>query len=128
MKQPDPLRVDFHLLDRQIVDLDGELIGKVDDVELGVEADGTLTVRALLVGLLVLGERVGGIVGRGLRALASNPHRPAIPLRVPYEVVDTVGSEITLTVRRDDLPDPPLEAWLRGHLIDRIPGADRESE
>jgi sporulation protein YlmC with PRC-barrel domain len=128
MKQPDPLRVDFHLLDRQLVDSDGELVGKVDDVELGVEADGTLTVRALLVGLGVLGERVGGTVGRGLIALASLPHRQVIPLRVPYEVVDTVGSEITLTVRRDDLPDPPLEAWLHDHLIDRIPGADRESE
>ena len=34
--QPDPLRVDFHLLDRQIVDADGEPVGKVDDVELTV--------------------------------------------------------------------------------------------
>ena len=65
--QPDPLRVDFHLLDRQIVDIDGEPVGKVDDVELTLDpATGRLRVTALLSGQQVLGERIGGRVGGSL--------------------------------------------------------------
>ena len=57
--QPDPLRIDFHLLDRQIVDAAGEPVGKVDDVELTLNpATGRLQVTALLSGQQVLGERI----------------------------------------------------------------------
>jgi hypothetical protein len=34
-----------------------------------------------------------------------------------------VDSAVHLSVSRRQLPDAPLEAWLRTHLIDRIPGA-----
>jgi hypothetical protein len=58
------------------------------------------------------------------RRLSPRPDPP--PLRISYDQVDTVGSEITLRVKRDLLAEPPLETWLRRHLIDRIPGADHE--
>ena len=40
-----------------------------------------------------------------------------------YEITMAVN----LSVRRELLPEPPLESWLRRHLIDRIPGAGHES-
>ena len=126
IEQPDPVRVDFHLLDRQIVDRDGALVGNVDDVELSSD----LRVVALLVGQRVLGERLGGVTGRWMAALArrlsATPDTP--PLRIPYDLVDTVASEITLSVRADMLTTPPLETWLREHLIDKIPGASHAEE
>jgi sporulation protein YlmC with PRC-barrel domain len=123
-RQPDPLRIDFHLLDRQIVDRDGRLVGNVDDLEFTENPDGAPRVTAILVGQIPLGERIGGRVGRWMAALGRQlADRDYEPIRIPYNLVDTVGSEITLMVRADQLPEPPLETWLRRHLIERIPGA-----
>jgi sporulation protein YlmC with PRC-barrel domain len=119
----------FELLDRQIVDRDGQPIGKVDDIELAVGDDGAWYVVALLVGQQALGRRIGGWLGRWItdtaRRLAPTPD--ASPMRIPYDLVGQVDSAVNLSVRRDLLPDPPLEKWLREHLVGRIPGASHES-
>ncbi|SEF37398.1 hypothetical protein SAMN05421837_113228 [Amycolatopsis pretoriensis] len=125
MTTPDPLRIDFHLLDRQILDLAGAKVGKVDDVELAVGEDGRLGVVALLAGQVALGRRIGGRFGHWLAAVATRlraEETPA-PLRIPFEHVTEVGSHITLSLRGEVLSEPPLETWLRDHLIGRIPGA-----
>jgi sporulation protein YlmC with PRC-barrel domain len=121
--------IGFHLLDRQIVDRDGEPVGKVDDVELTYGEGGDLYVTALLIGQQALGDRIGGTLGRWIigtaRRLSPTPDRP--PIRIGMDLVADIGSAITLTVSRELLPDPPLETWLRDHLIGRIPGARHES-
>lgn len=121
-----PLHLDFHLLDRQIVDRDGLLVGNVDDVEL----DADLRVVALLVGQLALGDRIGGWVGGLMSAVARRlaPQAQPKPMRIPYERVAEVGSEVRLDIALADLGDLPLEAWLREHLVQRIPGADHAGE
>jgi len=119
----------FELLDRQIVDRDGEPVGKVDDIELTTGADGVPYVSALLVGQQALGRRIGGWLGRLIentaRRLAPTPD--AAPIRIPYDLVSRVDSAVNLSVHRELLADPPLETWLRDHLIGRIPGASHES-
>jgi sporulation protein YlmC with PRC-barrel domain len=119
----------FHLLDRQILDRDGRPVGKVDDIELGRTEAGTPYVTALLVGQQALGDRIGGVLGRWMagaaRRLAPEPGRG--PTRIDYHLVARVDSAVNLAISRDELPDAPLEAWLRRHLIDRIPGADDAS-
>jgi sporulation protein YlmC with PRC-barrel domain len=119
----------FDLLDRQVLDRDGHPVGKVDDLELARTGDGAWYVAALLVGQQALGRRIGGWLG-GLIAniahrlsTAADPH----PTRVPYDLVDAVNSAVHLSVRRELLPDAPLEDWLRDHLIARIPGARHAS-
>jgi sporulation protein YlmC with PRC-barrel domain len=116
----------FELLDRQIVDLDGALVGKVDDVELALDEDGTPYVVALLVGPLALGPRLGGFLGRFIAGLAELLHtgeRPG-PIRIAYDHVARVGSAVDLSIRRELLPEPALETWLREHVICKIPGAE----
>jgi sporulation protein YlmC with PRC-barrel domain len=121
--------IGFDLLDRQIVDRDGEPVGKVDDVELTYDTDGTARVTALLLGQEVLGDRIGGVLGRCIagtaRRLSGTYDRP--PQRISMSLVAAITSAITLSVKRELLPDPPLETWLRDHLIARIPGAGHES-
>jgi len=121
--------IGFDLLDRQIVDRDGEPVGKVDDVELTHSPDGSLHVTALLLGQEVLGERIGGRLGRTIaaaaRRLSGEGGRP--PQRIPMELIADIDNTVTLSVKRELLPDPPLEAWLRDHLITRIPGNRHES-
>ncbi|OXM65146.1 MULTISPECIES: PRC-barrel domain-containing protein [Amycolatopsis] len=122
--RPDPLRVEFHLLDRQIVDVDGHPVGKVDDVELARNPDGTYRITALLVGQHVLGERIGGLLGKVLCTLAARlGGGRAEPLRITYDHVKQVSSDVTLSLRAEVLEVPPLEKWLRDKLIARIPGA-----
>jgi sporulation protein YlmC with PRC-barrel domain len=123
---PNPLRIDFHLLDRQIVDRDGNPVGKVDDIELTTDPHtGQVRVTALLSGQRILGDRIGGRLGRWMATsahrLAAADHTP--PLRIDITVVHEIGSAITLSIRRELLAAPPLETWLTDHLITRIPGA-----
>ncbi|MFD9737336.1 hypothetical protein [Umezawaea sp. NPDC059074] len=122
---PDPLRIDFHLLDRQILDVHGDLVGKVDDVELDVDAHGVPTVVALLSGQRALGRRIGGALGRWMVSVATRLHGPEArpPLRIAFDHVATIGSAVELSIARDLLDTPPLETWLRDKLIGRIPGA-----
>jgi sporulation protein YlmC with PRC-barrel domain len=121
--------IGFDLLDRQILDSDGQPVGKVDDVELDVDGDGTPYVTTLLVGQQALGDRIGGTLGRWIagtaRRLSPDYHRG--PTRISYDLVAAVNSAVNLSVRRELLPDPALETWLRDHLIDRIPGASDAS-
>jgi sporulation protein YlmC with PRC-barrel domain len=117
--------IGFDLLDRQILDRDGEPVGKVDDVELDVDADGTPYVAALLVGQQALGQRIGGRLGGWIAGTARrlSPDYDRGPIRIPYDLVSELNSAVNLSVHRELLPDPPLETWLRDHLIGRIPGA-----
>jgi sporulation protein YlmC with PRC-barrel domain len=117
--------IGLDLLDRQILDCDGQPVGKVDDVELDVDAAGTPYVAALLVGQQALGDRIGGRLGRWIAGTARrlSPDYDRGPIRIPYDLVAELTSAVNLSVRRELLPDPPLEMWLRDHLIGRIPGA-----
>ena len=127
-----PILIGFDLLDRQILDLAGEAVGKVDDIELTLDPDGTPRIAALLVGPQALGRRLGGRLGHWISTIAGTLH-PAEhpdPLRIPWQVVAErdhpveSDSAVRLTVRRELLTEPALEVWLREHLIARIPGAD----
>ena len=118
--------IGYDLLDRQILDRDGEPVGKVDDVELTQDrSTGRLQVTALLSGQQVLGNRIGGRLGSILAGVARRLHpveKPP-PLRIDLTHVASIGSAVVLTIHRDTLPTPPLEDWLGVHIIDKIPGA-----
>jgi sporulation protein YlmC with PRC-barrel domain len=116
--------IGFDLLDRQILDSDGEPVGKVDDVELDRGPDGALRVAALLVGQQALGDRIGGRLGQWIAGPARrlSPEQRG-PIRISFDLVAEINSAVNLSVRRELLPDPPLETWLREHLVGRLPGA-----
>lgn len=118
----------LELLDRQILDRDGEPVGKVDDVELGYDDDGTPYVAALLVGQQALGRRIGGRLGHWMTTSAERLSRTAqpAPIRIPWDLVREAGSAIDLSVPRELLVDPPLEPWLGDHVIGPIPGSSRD--
>jgi sporulation protein YlmC with PRC-barrel domain len=126
----EPFDLRLRLLDRQVVDPDGGLICKVDDVELTAAADGTYVVTALLAGPLALGPRLPGRLGRWCVALArrwSTEADPA-PRRIPFERVVEIGSAITLDGSRQEWSIASAEDWVREHVIDRIPGSAHAGE
>jgi hypothetical protein len=119
--------LDLHLqmLDRQIVDGDGRLAGKVDDLELEVAPSGAVYVSAVLTGPIALGARFGGRTGRWLTLLAQrlggNAGRP--PTRVPMSHVTEIGSAITVDGSAADLGLAEGERWFADRIVGRLPGA-----
>ena len=116
----------LQLLDRQLVDSDGRLAGKVDDLELTFpDGGGPPLVTAILAGPGVLSRRVGGRLGAWLEGVANRLRDgdDTEPARVPFGVVKAIGSGIDLHVARAELETYRLEAWTRDHLIGKLPGA-----
>jgi sporulation protein YlmC with PRC-barrel domain len=112
------LDAQLHLMDRQVLDIDGVPVTTVDDLELsGPELDEELppgtpppVVTALLTGP-VLGTRIFG--GR--------PPSDRL-IRIPWKDVADVGVVIRLGVRGENLDASWVERWVRDKIIARIPG------
>lgn len=115
------------LLDRQILDVNGEAVGKVDDVELTEPPEGGPPVlTALLCGPTALGPRIGGRLGRWWTATGRRlrPVDDEYPNRIPISQVECVDrTQVRLTVSRDVLDADRFRDWTRDHIIGRIPGA-----
>jgi sporulation protein YlmC with PRC-barrel domain len=96
----------LHLLDRQILDCNGEMLGKVDDVELLDTSDG-LTIAAVLTGPAAWWNRLGGKVGgvltdRWRRMRISEPDREW-PWGIDFDDVERLDSALHLSVPREGL-------------------------
>jgi sporulation protein YlmC with PRC-barrel domain len=99
-----PIDGALHLLDRQVLDSDGRMLGKVDDIELTRQDDG-LAITALLTGTAALLERLGGkhgnlLVTRWEQLRVAEPHR-ARPWRIEVDKIGHLDSAVHLSVPRD---------------------------
>lgn len=117
------------LLDRQIVDKDDELVGKVDDVELSDPGDGVPRVVALLLGPQAYGQRLGGRLGTWIASSGARLAGTGLPIRIPIEVVEEIDVSLKLRIAAADVDRVGrLDDWLEEHFIGRIPGAGRATE
>ena len=113
------LDAQLHLLDRQVLDVDGVPMAVVDDLELSEAPVGEEipigtpppVITALLSGP-VLGTRIFG--GRPPDSRME---------RTPWAAVADVGVVIKLAVRQETSDVAWTERWVRDHIIGRIPGA-----
>lgn len=121
----DTFRIGFTVLDRQIVDRDGQPVGKVDDIEFSWEEGSSPTMTALLTDSAALGPRLSGRLGRLWRTTLRRL-RPSEQEPVRIGVGDVVEFSPTTHL---SVPAPEgsqaLEGWLERHFIGRIPGAGR---
>jgi sporulation protein YlmC with PRC-barrel domain len=109
----------LELLDRQLLDTEGRMLGKVDDVEL-TQTDQGLTVTALLTGPVALLHRLGGSLGNELatkyvqlRPAETNRSRP---WRIPMNLVERLDSAIHLGVDRNETVLRDIETFRLGTL------------
>jgi sporulation protein YlmC with PRC-barrel domain len=108
----------LHLLDRQVLDVDGVPVTTVDDLEVepmdgsATDPPGQRTTRltAILTGP-VLATRVFG--GRPPRSRW---------VRIPWALVTDVGTALRLGSPGAALDATWTERWVRDHVIARIPG------
>lgn len=104
----------LHLLDRLVLDRDGEPVTTVSDAE--IDLDGTPRVTRLLAGA-VLGTRIFG---------GTAP--PSRWDRIDWRDVTDVGTTVRLSVLSDDLTVTWPERWIRDRIIARIPGGRHAPE
>ena len=117
--------IDAHLelLDRQILDSDGYLVGKVDDVELEQRDDGRIYVTGLLTGPGALGPRFRGALGTIVASTWSRLSGLSEPRRIDWSQVAAVETAIRLAVSRDTAAVDGFEVWMRDRIIAAIPGS-----
>jgi hypothetical protein len=124
------LHAALHLLDRQLRARDGELCGKVDDVELGRTDAGTWYVTAMETGagrlLYRLRRRRSGT---WLTKLVTHIERSELedPSRIPYDRVSDIGVTVDLALDADDLATFAVERWTRDHVVGHIPGSRHDA-
>jgi hypothetical protein len=114
----------LHLLDRQLLDDNGDPVGIVDDVVLtGIELDREIPagedvprVSGLLSGKVVVNRIVGG----------TPP--PSRLQEIPWELVASIGVVVTLRPSDVTFDASWLEGWLRNYVIKHIPGGRHAAE
>jgi hypothetical protein len=121
------LDVAMSVLDRLVVDIKGEPLGRVDDIEFTeLEPGRPPRITALLCGPLALGPRldhkwgdVWAAIGRRLRGTASDE-----PARIPWALVeDLAPGEVRLGITAAEAMTMALETWTEEHVIGLIPGS-----
>jgi sporulation protein YlmC with PRC-barrel domain len=109
----------FELLDRQLLDDEGRMLGKVDDVEL-TQTDEGLTVTAVLSGQVALLHRLGGRLGNQLATkyvlLRPSEKDRSRPWRIPMADVARLDSALHLRGHRDGSLRRDRETYRLGTL------------
>ena len=131
--KPRELLAGLHLIDHQILDCDGWMAGKVDDLELELASEDDPgaeppVVTAILSGAGALAGRLQGRLGAWLESLDSRLSAETTPSRIPFELVTDLGSHVTVGVGRDDLETNRGERWACETIVNHIPGAGHAPE
>ena len=114
----------LHLLDRQLLDAQGDPVGIVDDLELSgvefgqdvVEGAQAPQVAALLSGRVVATRIFGGAPPRSLLQ------------EIPWKLVAAVGVVVKLKQTDVTFDVNWVERWLRDHIMRHIPGGRHAAE
>jgi hypothetical protein len=127
----------LQLLDRQLVDRDGKLCGKVDDLELVIPDDAPTEghvaapyVSVILSGPAALAGRTKGLLSRWLLAMQRrlHPDEDPQPARLFFGLVSHLDTDVHLGLGREDVEADRFERWVRDNVIAKIPGADHAAE
>jgi hypothetical protein len=111
------------ILDEQLVDEDGQPIGKADGILMELPPDGPPRLLAIEVGLPVLGYRLLPAFGRALERLNRWMGFPRDGCaRLPLAGIEVRATEIRVPVEAAATGALSWERWIRRHVIDRLPG------
>ncbi len=127
----DTVLIGLEVLDRQLIDCDGRLCGKVDDLVLEAPSDHAYgrapIVTHILAGPGALGDRLHGWMGRIARTMwrRINPDVKTPSIQLPWSVVAKADREVHLTIASQDVGLEGVEEWVSSKVISRIPGAEK---
>ncbi|HEX3526734.1 MAG TPA: hypothetical protein VH988_06680 [Thermoanaerobaculia bacterium] len=112
------------VLDKQLVDREGEEMGRVDGVILEIRPDGPPRIEAFELGFVVLARRIHPRVESWLNWLRARwSVRKTARYRIPWAKVQEIREgEIQVDLRAQETPAYDWEIWLRRNVIRHLPG------
>jgi sporulation protein YlmC with PRC-barrel domain len=111
-------------LDKQLVDLNGRHMGRVDGIVIEIEGDGQPRVSFVEVGVVTQASRLNTALGRwAARAARRWGRAGGDPYRIPWSEITATGVNVTAGVEAEKTPAFAWERWLRAKIVGRIPGA-----
>ena len=115
------------VLDKQLLDRDGEEMGRVDGVILELRPNDPPRVDALELGFVVLAHHIHPRVESWLNWLRSRwTVRRTARYHIPWSKVQEIHERgISVDVRVQDTPAFDWESWLRRHVIRHLPGSGK---
>jgi sporulation protein YlmC with PRC-barrel domain len=108
------------VLDQEVIDRDGNPMGKVDGIVLRLETGGPARVDSLRVGGTTLLWRLHAGLARWMeRRLGGEGH----VTRIPWAKVLKIGIDVKVDVVAEESPAYHWERWVRERIVRRIPGS-----
>jgi len=118
------IRLIAEVLDKQVVDTNGDNAGKVDGMILEVRDGAPPRVVAIEVSPITLLARFNRRLATWYaKRDARLGHGRGTPFRIPWENIQRSKLSILIDSAVDDTPINALEDWLRAKIVDRIPGS-----
>jgi hypothetical protein len=101
------------------------MAGKVDDLGIEFRSEGASPiVTEILAGPGALARRIGGRLGEWIASVHARLQGGSRdPAAISFSVVAKIDDHVTLIVSREDVATFAFEAWVRDHVIDRLPGS-----
>ena len=111
------------VLDKRLLDRDGNIIGRVDGLIMEVEGGAQPRVTQLSVGGPPVFARLGGWAARLAKALGGvwGPKRRSA-VRIAWSDIGHFGRDVKLTIGGDETDALAWERWIDKHIIMKIPG------
>ena len=112
------------LLDKQLVDREGEPLGRVDGIVMSYSADAPPRVTHLELGAQTLARRLPGPFRRIVAWLGHRMSpRAGEPYRIEANRIMHLGRVIEIDIDGTRSAARETERWVRDHIITRIPGS-----
>jgi hypothetical protein len=118
------------VLDKELVDEEGQLLGRVDGVLIALDDDGPPRVVGLAQGFVVLAARISPrLVGPFQRFRKRWSKRRTARLLVPWEqVVEVNLHHVQVALHAPETAAYDWEKWLARHVVARLPGGKPPDE
>jgi hypothetical protein len=112
------------VLDKQLMDRNGENAGRVDGIVLELREGKPPLVKCVLVSPITLLSRLSDRLARWYAEIDRRfgPGR-GVPFRVPWSRLTPEGPTIRLDVDVESTPINAFEDYLRVTIVEKIPGA-----
>ena len=112
------------LLDKQLVDREGELLGRVDGIVMSYSADAPPRITHFELGAQTLARRLPSPVRWVLAWLGHRlSPRGSQPYRIEVSRIIQLGRMIKIDIDGSRSAARETERWVRDHIIGRIPGS-----
>jgi hypothetical protein len=112
------------LLDKQLIDRNGEPIGRVDGIVMSYSAEAPPRITHFELGARTLARRLPRPIRGVLDALARRlTLRGERPYRIESSRIVNLGRRISIDIDGARSTATDTERWVRDHIVSRIPGS-----